>query len=262
MKKNQKIKDGRIEYKAGKLFRYPPVDMLVCLLKYKNDLDILLNEGWYRIPVKTKLDNLFKVKYLSFYQSSVYGINAFKIKHYGTIDKIEIVKRYELFPKEKRNDKSNDEYYRIKMKDMNILENPIPSKMSRRMVFIKTTFEKFISAKELNDLFHESPLEDKLWKGMKENELVAERQFFLNYGKNRYNLDFAAFCKKGLIDIECDGDTYHINKEKAVLDNKRDNFLTKKGWSILRYSTSQLNNADECIEEIREVMRNKGGAVN
>ena len=236
--------------------------MLVCLLRYKDDLNILLHEGWYRIPVKTKLENLFKVKYLAFYQSHVYGKNAFRIKHYGTIDKIEIVKRCELFPKEKENAKSNDEYYRIRMKDMNILENPIPSKMSRRMVFINTTMEKFLSAKELNDLFHGSPLEDKLWKSMKENNLVAERQFYVNYGKNIYSLDFASFCRKGLIDIECDGDTFHINKEKAVLDNKRDNLLTRKGWSILRYSTSQLNNTDECIEEIREVIRNKGGAFN
>lgn len=262
MNKNQKIRDESVEYKPEKGYKYPPADMLVCLLKYKNDLDILLYEGWYRIPVKTNLGNLFKVKYLSFYQSSVYGKNAFKIKHYGTIDKIEIVKRYELFPKEKQNEKSNDEYYKIKMKDMNILDSPIPSKMSRRMVFINTTLEKFLSTKELNDLFHGSPLEDKLWTGMKDNNLVAERQFFVNYGKNIYSLDFAAFCRKGLIDIECDGDTYHISKEKASADNKRDNLLTRKGWSILRYSTSQLNNTDECIEEIREVIRNKGGVFN
>lgn len=261
MKKNQKIKEGRIEYRKDKIFIYPPADMLVCLLRYKDDLNILLNEGWYRIPVKTKIENLFIVKYLAFYQSNVYGKNAFKIKHYGTIDKIEIVKRFKLFPNEKQNAKSNDEYYRIRMKDMNVLENPIPSKMSRRMVFINTTIKKFLSAKELNDLFHESPLEDKLWKGMKENNLVAERQYFIKGGKNYYCLDFAAFCKDGNVNVECDGDAYHIGKEKAVKDNRRDNYLTKKGWSILRYSTTQLENPDECIGEIKETIYKKGGVA-
>jgi len=241
--------------------KYYPSDTIVCWLKQKNDLSILLNEGWYRIPVKTKLENLFKVKYLAFYQSYAFGKNSCITKHYGTIDKIKVVKRNELFPKEKPNQKSNDEYYKIKMKDMNILDTPIPSKRARRIIFINTTLEKLLSATEVNDLFNESPLEDIVWKGMKENNIVAERQYFVSGGKNLYCLDFAAFCKNGLLNIECDGDSYHINKEKAVLDNKRDNYLTKKGWSILRYSTSQLDEVDDCISEIRESIYRKGGQV-
>lgn len=220
-----------------------------------------MNEGWYRIPVKTKLENLFKVKYLAFYQSYAFGKNSCTTKHYGTIDKIKVVKRNELFPKEKPNQKSNDEYYKIKMKDMNILDTPIPSKRARRIIFINTTLEKLLSATEVNDLFNDSPLEDVVWQVMKENNIVAERQYFVSGGKNLYCLDFAAFCKNGLLNIECDGDSYHINKEKAVLDNKRDNYLTKKGWSILRYSTSQLDEVDDCISEIRESIYRKGGLV-
>ncbi|MFA5011122.1 MAG: DUF559 domain-containing protein [Ignavibacteria bacterium] len=70
---------------------------------------------------------------------------------------------------------------------------------------------------------------------------------------------FAAFCRKGNLNVECDGDAYHINKDKAIKDNKRDNYLTKKGWSILRYSTAQLEDKDECVAEIREAITKKGG---
>jgi very-short-patch-repair endonuclease len=108
-------------------------------------------------------------------------------------------------------------------------------------------------------LYNESPLEDVLWNGMKQNNIVAERQYFLRGNNNMYCLDFAAFCKKGNLNIECDGDAYHIGKEKAVKDNRRDNYLTKKGWSILRYSTTQLHDTDECITEIRESISQKGG---
>ena len=239
--------------------KYHPSNTIVCWLKQKSDLSILLNEGWYRIPVKTKLDNLSKVKYLAFYQSYAFYKSAYIIKHYGTIENVEILKRHELFPKEKHNPKSNDEYHKIKMKDMNILETPIPSKRERRIIFINTTLEKLLSAKEVNDLFNDSPLEDIVWNGMKEHNIVAERQYFINAGKNMYCLDFAAFCKKGSLNIECDGDAYHITKEKAVKDNRRDNYLTKKGWSILRYSTSQLREVDECISEIKESIYRKGG---
>jgi len=239
--------------------KYTKSDTIVCWLKQKIDLSILLNEGWYRIPVKTKLENLYKVKYLAFYQSYAFYKSAYIIKHFGTIDKIEIVKRQELFPNEKSNPKSNDEYYRIKMKDMNILDTPIPSKRNRGIIFINTTFKKLLTASEVNDLYNESPLEDILWIGLKENKIVAERQYFITGGKNLYCLDFAAFCKKGSLNIECDGDSYHVNKEKAIKDNKRDNYLTKKGWSILRYSTTQLQDTDDCISEIKESIYRKGG---
>jgi very-short-patch-repair endonuclease len=244
-----------------KIINHQKPDTIICWLKQKNDLSILLNEGWYRIPVKTKLENLKKVKYLAFYQSYAFGKAACIIKHYGTIDMIETVKRIELFPKEKNHPNKNEDYYKIFMKDMNILPNPIPSKRARKIIFINSTMKKLLSATEVNDLFNDSPLEDIVWKGMKENNLVAERQYFIKGGKNYYCLDFAAFCKDGNVNVECDGDNYHISKEKAIEDNKRDNFLTKKGWSILRYSTTQLENPDECISEIKETIYKKGGVA-
>ena len=239
--------------------KYNKSNTIVCWLKQKNDLSILLNDGWYRIPVKTKLENLKKVKYLAFYQSYAFGKNKCIIKHYGTIANIETVKRIELFPNEKKHPNKNEDYYKIYMKDMNILINPIPSKRQRAIIFINTTLEKLLSATEVNDLFNDSHLEDIIWNGMKENDLVAERQYFINSGKNIYCLDFATFCKDGQLNIECDGDSYHINKEKAIKDNKRDNYLTKKGWSILRYSTTQLQNPDDCLSEIKESIYRKGG---
>ncbi len=244
-----------------KFSKYPPADLIVCWLKYKNDLSILLNDGWYRIPLEKAPKNIFNVKYLAFYQSYVFGKNAYIIKHFGTIDKIQSLKRYELFPKEKTNVKSGLDYLKISMKDMNILEKPIVAKRPRKIVFINSTLNKLLNANDVNDLFHNSPLEDTLWYHLKKNNIVAERQYYIYSGKNAYSLDFAAFCRKGNVDIECDGDTYHTGKEKAELDNKRDNYLTKKGWSILRYNTSQLKKTDECVADIVELIYRKGGIL-
>jgi hypothetical protein len=135
---------------------------------------------------------LFKVKYLAFYQSHAFGKSSCVIKHFGTVDIIKVCKRFELFPDEKPNLKSNDDYYKIRMKDMNILENPIPSKRSRRIIFISTTLKKLLKAIEVNDLYNDSPLEDVMWTGLKENNIAAERQYFIHAGRNLYCLDFAA----------------------------------------------------------------------
>lgn len=239
--------------------KYCPSNTIVCWLKQKSDLSLLLLEGWYRIPVSTKLENLFNVKYLGFYQPHIFGKYGGLISHYAQIDRIEVKKRIELFPKNTRHPKANDDYYKIYVKDINVLKNPLRCTRKRKNYFINTTLEKLLNAEEFNDIFNESPLEDIVWNGMKEHNISAERQYFVSGGKNMYCLDFAAFCKKGSLNIECDGDAYHIGKEKAIKDNRRDNYLTKKGWSILRYSTSQLHDADECISEIKESIDRKGG---
>lgn len=77
--------------------KYPKPDMLVALLKEKNDLEILLNQNWYRIPVKSAPVNLFKIKFLSFYQPSVFESEKYKIKYYGIIKAIQIKKEKSYF---------------------------------------------------------------------------------------------------------------------------------------------------------------------
>lgn len=239
--------------------KYSTSNTIVCWLKQKRDLSLLLLEGWYRIPVSTKVDNLFSMEYLGFYQPHIFGRYGGTISHYAQIESIEVKKRIELFPNNPHHPKANDDYFKIFVKDLNVIKNPLKCKRSRRNYFINTTLEKLLNAEEFNDIFNESPLEDILWEGLKQNNIAAERQFFVRGSNNIYCLDFAAFCKKGSLNVECDGDAYHISKEKAVNDNRRDNYLTKKGWSILRYSTTQLQDTDECISEIRESISRKGG---
>lgn len=247
---------------AGKITKYSPADTIVCWLKCKSDLSILLTQGWYRIPVTTKLDNLLKVKNLAFYQSHNFGKESLIIKHYGVIKDIIVKKREELFPNEEKNAKTGKRYYKVRMKDMNILDRPVFSRRARRIIFLNTTIEKLLQAGELNDLFHDSPIEDILWSEFKTNNINAERQYYFGASNNYYCLDFAAFCRKGNLDIECDGEKYHSRFDKVVKDYKRDNFLTKKGWSILRYSTNQIiAETSYCIDEIKETIMSKGGTL-
>ncbi|MBM4158335.1 MAG: hypothetical protein FJ216_06090 [Ignavibacteria bacterium] len=112
-----------------KLFTdYKRTDTIICWLKQKRDLSLLLLEGWYRIPVKTKLENLFKVKYLGFYQPVIFGKYGGAITHYGAIENIEVKKRIELLPDEKNDIKCEEEYYKIYIKDINILKSPLKCK--------------------------------------------------------------------------------------------------------------------------------------
>ncbi len=237
---------------------------LVALLKYRSDLSIALNQYWYRIPVKTKRTPLIvrqnQLEYIAFYQTSVFGEEAFKIKWFAKVKNITVVKRKKLFPAEPRNPKSNEDYYKIEFNKCEKLENPIISRRHRRNLFINTTLERLIKAKEYNDLFIESPIEENLWNKFRQEKIEAERQYMLQTKGSFYYLDFALFCKERNLDVECDGDEYHLSVDSVKYDKKRNNNLTRHGWVVLRYPTEEIqNNIQLVIKEVKETINRYGG---
>lgn len=58
---------------------------------------------------------------------------------------------------------------------------------------------------QINDLFDASPLEDKVWSGVKSLHIPAERQYKIIVQNHNCYLDFAVSCKKGKLAIENGG---------------------------------------------------------
>lgn len=237
---------------------YQKPDMLICLLRYRIDLSILKDMFWYRIPEKSAPKNLNVYNYLAFYQPDVFGDESQMIKYFGPIGNISLMTRRKLFPHEPRNEKSSEKYYKIQLENLFKLKKPIISKRVRLMVFVPTTFDKFKQAREINDLFHSSPLEDKLWLEFKKCKLDAERQYLESYGRKKYFLDFAMFCKKQKLNIECDG-RLHSEEKGMNSDRERDNNLRKLGWKVLRYDSDRLNNLAGCVRDINNTINLYGG---
>ena len=116
------------------------------------------------------------------------------------------------------------------------------------------------TAQEINDLYDTSPLEEKMYQEMKRRKIETERQWFVRTGGKNYCLDFGVFCRKGNIDIECDGEEYHTLPDALARDKERNNKLTSFGWSVLRYTGKQINrNLGNCFIEIERTIDNLGG---
>jgi len=78
-------------------------ELLVALLPKRLALDILKSENWYHIPVENA-PKLWPPKVLAFYQGKVFGNEeAYKIRYFGEVRKIDIVQRKELFPDDEKN---------------------------------------------------------------------------------------------------------------------------------------------------------------
>lgn len=232
--------------------------VLVGIVTRKKDWAILKEEGWYRIPVKSAPVQLERIRYLAFYQTKVFDAEKWAVNYYARVKEIKTVRRIELLPDEPNHPRAQEWYYRIAIYELRRLPHPIPSRRWRRIIFIPTTLERLLRAKEINELYHTSPIEEKLYRALERAGLAPERQFYV--GKGGYLLDLAVFCKMGKIDVECDGARYHSGRKKAEQDRQRDNYLTALDWRVLRFSGREINrNLNGCLRIIERVVEKLGG---
>lgn len=239
-------------------------EVLVAIMNNLLDFIIARDQYWYRIPVHVVEDRLkerWPPQWLAFYQTKVFGSEAYAVNYYAHVLDIRKVFRWQLFPDQPRDQRGQQRYYQLWLSPLQRLPQPIFSRRWRRIIFIPTTWQKFINAVEINDLYDESPLEDRLWTKLKRLNITAERQEFVPVKGCTYALDFAIYCASGKIDVETDGDTWHADPERIPQDNLRDNDLGTAGWRILRFNTPHIMEtmAEYCLPTIVENINKLGG---
>ncbi|MBU4481825.1 endonuclease domain-containing protein [Patescibacteria group bacterium] len=234
---------------------------LVGIIPRKNLWDIIQEQRWYHIPVESAPKNAVFTEYLGFYFPAVFGEERrYKVNFYAKVKKVDTVKRIELFPEEKEHQRANKDYFQFHLEEIKELPKPIPSIRWRRIVHIPTSCEKLFTAEEINDLYDTSPLEEKMYLEMKKREIATERQVYVKVNNRFYCLDFGIFCKKGDIDLECDGEKYHILPKALAKDRERNNELTSFGWRVLRFSGKEINRTiKNCFKTIETTIENLGG---
>ncbi len=237
-------------------------ELLVALLKRVSSLDILKNEGWYHIPVENA-PKRWPPKMLAFYQGSAFrDEEAFKIRYFGEVGQIDIFRGKELIPKYADNpEKAEKLYYRLKLKTLEERPQPILSYRPRGLIFISTTLEKFTLAGQINDLFDDSPLEDRLWKVLKRKNILAERQWKLVIRERNYFLDFAIFCRNGKLAVETEGYTTHYKSTSQIdYDAWRQNEIEIDDWRFLHYTSKQIREEQTpYLAQIQDEIHQLGG---
>ena len=238
-------------------------EVLAAIINNRADFAIARDRHWYRVPVSQEkwLAKRWPPKWLALYPTKESGQEPYIINCYAQVLSIRQVYRWQLFPDQPRDEKSNRRYHQLFLEPLRQLERPIYSRRRRRISFIPTTWDKFIKAIEINDLYAESSLEDRLWVALRRLQIQPERQELVTIQDRNYFLDFAVYCASGRIDIETDGDEWHANPEKAALDNLRDNDLESAGWQQLRFTTHQIQEqlAEYCIPKIVKTINNLDG---
>lgn len=142
-------------------------------------------------------------------------------------------------------------------------EMTIKRKRETSIRFRKLTIQRL---ENNNFPFFNTKIEKKIAKKLINRKIPFVKQFRI---ENRFVCDFAIPLYK--IIIECDGDYWHANpkfysnnqltktqKNKITTDKLKDNLLRKKGWTVLRFFESDINNdINKCIIEIENTIGGK-----
>lgn len=142
--------------------------VLVCVLPEQRDLDIARLLGWYRIPLKNA-PKVIDVDYLAFYQTSAFGIeHQWKIEFISPVRGHELVTRAELFINENDHKRANEEYFKIRLGPIEVLEKPILAGNWKRITFLYSTGELINKASSVNDLVVHSEDRQLLFRSLRE----------------------------------------------------------------------------------------------
>jgi hypothetical protein len=217
-------------------------DCLVAVVTNDTDLARFADEHWYRIPSRAlgralSADALAETRHIALYQTgSITSGLASSIELHGVVEAITVGPRRTIIPGEPDHPAADESYHVIHVGAVRRLEQPIVSVRPRRITFLRTTFERLIGARDMNDLFIGSAAEEALWPSLR--DLGAERRCFMHVSDEVMEVDFAIMRSGRLVGVICGDDEVY---EPAAAGE----------WSIVCFSQAEVEeNLAGCLREI------------
>ncbi|MDP2926660.1 MAG: DUF559 domain-containing protein [bacterium] len=234
--------------------------VLVGVLRNKRDLDVLLKENWYRIPVAYAPRRRFD--YLAFYQPVLFGRHGKRIRYYARVLNYRVAKREDLLPDESNHLRARDYYLRVRLGKIKELTRPIRNIIPRRVSFGFTTLSRLLKSENILQLYNVVPTEQMIEDGLRGAGIKAVPQCFVKVEQKRYRLDFAIFCQKGMMAIECDNKKAHSSLRQREKDKMKSTFLKEHGWAVIRLPEEKItSDLKGCVIKIKKAVRKLGGIV-
>jgi len=226
--------------------------VLVGVLRNRRDRDILLRRRWYRMPLVWAPRRKFQ--YLALYQPAAFGREGKKIEYYGRVVRRSKAKRIKLLPDEPAHPHAGWDYITVYVSDVRKLDRPVRNVVPRRISFGFTTLERLLKSRDILELYGVVPSERLVADGLKRAGIRAVPQYRPK-GKRRYCLDFAVFCERGNVAVECDNKKAHAGSLQQKKDRVKDAYLKKNGWMVIRLPEDDIiSDFEGCMSRVRNAV--------
>lgn len=224
--------------------------VLVAVVNNATDLRRAAAEGWYRIPQR-RAPRRIGADFLAFYQTGAFKEKpeAHTVTFYAPIRRYQLMTRAELIPEESDHPRAGDYYFRIEIDPLRRLDRPVPAAKIRRITFIHTTFDRLLTAKDVQDLYRKSDPFETLWQALRENRLRP----LPNRLAGEWPVDIALRARNGYVGIRCSED--ETTNESRVTPSPA-------AWTVLSLRTSRIEtDLAGCLRQIAATLIDLGGSA-
>lgn len=153
----------------------PEDSVLVGVINRKRDLVYARDYHWYRIP-QARMPRGVTADYLAFFLSRSFGERNGAVHFYAERRGLELVRRRDLLPNEADNARADEVYYRVALSDLEPKTPPVVNTTKRTISFIYTTWDRFVHARTIADLYNEDDrFVDRLFYALHEHGVNVSR---------------------------------------------------------------------------------------
>lgn len=154
---------------------YPEDRVLVGVINRKRDLIAARDEHWYRIP-QERMERQVNAEYLAFFLSRAFGPQNGAVHYYAERKGLELAARRDLLPDEAGHARANAVYYKVALGDLIRKDPPVTNPTRRSVSFIYTTWDRFVQARTLRDLYSDNDyFVDRIYHALRDSGVQAER---------------------------------------------------------------------------------------
>lgn len=177
---------------------YPEDPVIIGVMNRRKDFEIAQQALWYRVPVE-KAPKAGYMRYVGFFFSRDFGNMNGTIHYFAEITGHERATRAQLLPEETGGKKDDTrEYFKLQFRELRAKVPPIINQHKRRLAFIFTTWDRFIHAQTISDLYsREDHLVDRVYYALKEIGFQPVRDWQWEIGYPAPSPQVRLLCEQG-----------------------------------------------------------------
>ena len=171
--------------------------VLVGVINRKRDLAIAQAEGWYRIPQR-RMPRGVNAEYVAFFLSRAFKEQNGGVYYYAERKGLELAYRKDLLPKEADHPRADEAYYKVQIGDLIEKQPPILNPTRRTISFIYTTWDRFVHAELISDLYSQDDyFVDRIYHALRDKGVYSDRIWGAEYQGGAPELRI--LCEKGTV---------------------------------------------------------------
>jgi hypothetical protein len=177
----------------------PEDRVLVGVINRKRDLVAARDEHWYRIP-QARMPNGIYAEYIGFFLSGAFKELNGAVHYYAQRRGLELAYRRDLLPKEKKHKRADDVYYKVQLGELIGKVPPIRNTGRRSISFIYTTWDRFVKAQTIGDLYSKADyFVDRIYHALRDTGVRPQRLWEAEARENDGGAQLRVMCEQGIV---------------------------------------------------------------